>query len=130
MAGSRLCSHSFCAFLHVVVSLCNGGVGLVASWRADAFVLVIDFGRRLQSFLQSKGSEERSGSPKLIDVPHLFGNVYPSVFAELLSNDLFGINQGDDSGSRCPFVRLYCRRQWLRHVGQYAVPLLRYFFFI
>src|SRR3712207_7502501 len=49
LARSGLCGQAPDAFFTVVVGLGDGGVRLVAAWRADTFVLVVDVGRDRKS---------------------------------------------------------------------------------
>src|SRR3972149_2899155 len=116
LTSSRLRCQTFGSFLHVVVGLGNRRVGLVAAGRADALVLVVDLGRRLQGLLESDRSDKGSGSPKLVGFPHFFRDVYPSILAELLCEDLFGKYLRDDPWARCLCRRVYDWRQRPRQI--------------
>ena len=52
----------------VVVGLGDGGVGLVAAGGADALVLVVDVGRRVERLLQPAGADERRRPPDAVDL--------------------------------------------------------------
>ena len=66
--GFRRQSPDPCFF--VIESLRNGGVGLMASRRADPFVFVKNLGRRAQRFLQTQRSVQRRWPPHAQHVPH------------------------------------------------------------
>ena len=59
LAGAGLGGQAGHALFHVVVGLGNGGVGLVAAGRADAFIFVVDLGRRVQCRFPAASPIER-----------------------------------------------------------------------
>ena len=59
----------------VVVSLGDGGVGLVAAGGTDALVLVVDVGGGIEGTFEPAGAEERGRPPQPIHVAHLVGDL-------------------------------------------------------
>ena len=88
LAGARLRCEAGHSLLHVVVSLGDGGVGLVASGRAVALPLVINFSWSLQELFEPGGAVQRRGAPDAVDVAHLFRYRNPALLADLLLDQL------------------------------------------
>ena len=82
----------------VVVGLGNGGVGLVRAGRADALVLVVDVGRRVQRLLQAARAEQRRGTPLRVDLAHRAGNLDLALGADLLQDQAIGKSGARSSG--------------------------------
>ena len=70
----------------VVERLRHCGIGLVAARGADAFVLVVDLGRRLQRLLQPARAVERRGAPLAVDVAHRFRDLDLAIGAHFLQD--------------------------------------------
>ena len=76
--------------LPVTVGLGNRGIGLMASCRAYALVLVVDLCRGLEELLKPVGPVQGSGSPEEKDVPDLFGYVHKPVGGGFLPDQFHG----------------------------------------
>jgi len=78
------------AFQLVVVGLRHGGVQLVRTGGADAFVLVKDLGWRIQRLFQAACAEERRGAPLRVGLPHRAGDLDLPLGADLLQDQAHG----------------------------------------
>ena len=85
--------------LPVVEGLRDSRVRFVGSRWAHALILVEDVGRGIQELLQASGTEERSRTPKAVDLTHLVGNRDVGVGRDLLADDLLGEDRRERLGS-------------------------------
>ena len=90
LSGAGLGRQVLDALLVVVVGLRHGGVGLVRTRGRHALVLEIDLRRRSEGLFQPRRAHERRGTPYLVDLLHLFGNVDVAFGGHLLVDQLLG----------------------------------------
>jgi len=109
--------------LGVVIGLGDRGVDLVRAGRGDAFVLVIDFGRRAESRFQAVGANQRGGAPQLVDFAHLFRDRDPSFSRHFLLDQTHREDRRQRIGADRLAVRTQRRRRWIGHVGNDVVPV-------
>ena len=88
LAGAGLGGHSLDAEDLVVVSLGNGGVGLMAARGTEAFVFKVDPCRCVQLFFQAPRSYQGSRPPDAVDRKDLLGDVDPALGAHLLLDEV------------------------------------------
>ena len=79
---------AFNAELLIVPGLWHGGIGLVAAGRADAFILVIDFGGSAEVLFEVDGPFEGGWSPAIKDLKYFIGDVYPFLGADFLLDEV------------------------------------------
>ena len=84
--ANALGRYAFNALLFVVIGLWHGGVGLVRTRGANAFILIIDLGRCIERFLQAACAKQGRRSPFFINITHLIRNFNPRLLAHLLHN--------------------------------------------
>ena len=90
--------------LLVVPRLRNGGVGLVAAGRRNAFVLVVDLCRRSERLFQVYGAAQRRRSPAVQDLRISSGMSIQRLCADFLLDEVHGKHRRQPSGGRV------CRR--------------------
>jgi hypothetical protein len=127
LSGAGLGSQPLDALFLVVVSLGDGGIGLVAARLAGAFVLVENLGRGIQRLLQAVGALQYGRPPGGIDILDLFRDIDVALLADFLHDKL----HREKRGQVCRAYRLFggrmeIRRQWFRQVGLNVVPLRRH----
>jgi len=107
----------------VVVSLGDGGVGLMAAGRADALVLVVDVGGGLEGVFEAAGAIEGSGPPEAVNVEDLARDVNFGLRGEFLLDEGAredGLEFGGSEGLKCSGVD--GRRHGLLKVRQDVDP--------
>ena len=82
----------------------------MASRWTDPLIFVVNLGRSFKGLLKPEGPIEGGGPPDSINVYNLLGDGYPPVLAELLSDDLFWVYQGNNPSPWGFCLRLYERR--------------------
>ena len=124
LAGAGLGAELLDAGLGVVPGLRHGGVGLVAAGGRDAFVLVVDLGRRAQRLLQAVGADQRGRPPQLEDLAHRLGDRDLALGGHLLQ-DQFHREQRRQvvRAHRLQRARVQHRRRRHRQVGGDVVPV-------
>ena len=106
-----------------VEGLGHGGVRLVAAGRADAFVLVIDAGGRIQRLFQAPGTVQRRGPPLPQDVPYRFGDIDIAFAADFLLDNSHREQGGQViRGNRLPRARMQHRRGCFGQIGDDVIP--------
>jgi hypothetical protein len=112
----------------IVVSLRDGGVGLMAARRAHSFVLVIDMRRSLERLFEANGAQQRCGAVERIDRAHLLRDLDHSLPAHFLGDEALREKRRHqvrrDRLSRSGMQR---RRQRLRKIRQQVIPVCRKF---
>src|SRR5660398_150713 len=111
LSGSRLRGQALRTVLLVVVGLRHGSVGLVRASRADSLILVVDFGRRVQSLLQPLRTDEWRRAPKLVHLLHFFRDLNIRLSRDLLHDELHREQRSKILGSQW----IVCRRVERRH---------------
>src|SRR5660398_21640 len=127
LSGSRLRGQALRTVLLVVVGLRHGSVGLVRASRADSLILVVDFGRRVQSLLQPLRTDEWRRAPKLVHLLHFFRDLNIRLSRDLLHDELHREQRSKILGSQW----IVCRRVerwwwWCRKVWYKVVPRSRH----
>ena len=87
LAGAGLGRDALDAGFLVVERLRERGVGLVAAGRADALVLVVDVGRRIERLLQAVGAVQRAGPVQPIGVADRLGDLDLALAGDLLADE-------------------------------------------
>ena len=123
LAGAGLGRQLADALLVVVVRLRDGRVRLVRAGRADALVLVVDAGRRVEQPLQAARPEQRARPPQPVDVEHAAGDVDVALAGDLLLDQRHREQRGEVVGpDRLVGARVQRRRRRRRQVGDHVVP--------
>src|SRR6478609_3840092 len=123
LAGASLRREARTALLLVVVRLRDGGVRLVAPWRADALVLVEDPRPRPRGLLEPVCPVERRRAPEAVDVEDLLGNRDLCVLADLLEHQRHREERREVVGpDRLAGARVQDGLRRRRHVGGDVVP--------
>ena len=123
LARAGLGGEALGAVHFVVIRLRDGGVRLVRAGRADALVLVVDVGGRVQRLLQTAGAEERRWTPLRVDLSHRAGNLDLALGADLLQDEAHGKERSQIVGAeRLQRSGVQRRRHGLGQVGCNVVP--------
>ena len=131
LAGAGLGGQLGDALGLVVVSLGDGGVGLVAAGRAGALVLVVDAGRCIEDALQPPRPVQGRRAPHAVDVAHLLGDFDGALGAHLLADQGHREKRRQVLGTDgLAGAGIEHRRQGLRQVGGDVVPTLGYVAFV
>ena len=110
----------------VVEGLRDGRVRLVRADRADALVLVVDVGRRVERLLEPQRAAHRRRPPEPVDLAHRLGDLDPALGRDLLHRSLIGKSTPRKSGVTGSIVPgMQHRRRRHRHVRVDVVPGLR-----
>ena len=118
LAGAGLGRELLDAGLLVVPGLRHRGVGLVRARRRDAFVLVVDLGRRAELLLQPARADQRRRPPHAVDVAHRLGDVDVALRRHLLHDQRHRKQRLEIGGAdRLLGAGMQNRRQRLRQVG-------------
>jgi len=125
LAGTRLGGQAGDADHLVEEGLRHGGVDLVRTGRADAFVFVVDLRRRAEHLLETAGAEHRRRAPLLVDLAHLFGNRDPALTGHFLLEQRSREDGQHLLGRDRIAVRRQRRQGRLRHVRDDVVPVGR-----
>jgi hypothetical protein len=130
LAGAGFRSEALDARLPVVPRLRHGGVRLVRTGRAHAFVLVIDLRRRAEHLLQPARTVQRARPPQAVDFAHRFRNGNPALAAHLLRDQRLGENRAERLRRHRFAVGAQRGRRRIRHVRDDVVPVGGYFGFV
>ena len=126
LAGTGFGGQFFDAEFFVVICLGHRRIGLVAPGRTDAFIFIIDPGRRIQCFFKRIRSYQRAGTPDIVYPQNFFGNIDPALRADFLLDEIH-------REYRCQHIRRYWAFRshgWIHlDISQNIVPLPRYFIF-
>ena len=87
LAGAGLGGEALHALLLVVQGLRDGGVRLVAAGRADALVLVVDVGRRIERALEAMGAVQRARPIEPVGVADGLGDLDLALGRDLLADE-------------------------------------------
>jgi len=108
----------------VVMRLRHGGVGLVRAGRADAFVLEVDLGGRVERGFEPAGPVQRARAPQPVHVQHAAGDVDVGLAADLLQDQPHREQRGEVVGpDRLERARMQGRRWRGRQIRHDVVPL-------
>ena len=109
--------------LLVVEGLGERGVRLVAAGRADALVLVVDVGRRIERLLEAVGPIQRAGTVQAVRVADRFGDLDLTLARHFLADEGHREERGQVVGpDRLVRAGVERRRGRDRQVGRDVVP--------
>ena len=119
------------AFFAVVEKLCHGGIGLVAAYRTDALVFVVNARGGVERFFQTAGAEKWAWPPLRVDPTHRFGNFDVALLAHFLQDQRHR-EKGRQVVRPDRFFGggVQHRRKWTRQVRNDIVPSLGHFVFV
>ena len=122
LPGAGLGRDALDARFLVVEGLRDGGVRLVAAGRADALVLVVDVGRRIERLLEAVRPVERAGPVQAVGVADLLGDLDLALAADLLADQAIG-KSGARSSGPIGCVRARMERRATAGTGRSAAML-------
>ncbi|OLN24419.1 hypothetical protein DVDV_4257 [Desulfovibrio sp. DV] len=127
LAGSGLGSQAFHALGLVVISLGDGGIGLVRPGRRDRLVFIINLAFDPKRLFQALGPHQRRRTIEAINVEHRLGDGQPAGGRHFLLDDGLGENDFELLGTDGLFgLGIERRGQGCGQVRQSVIPLRRH----